>query len=174
MKRTLQFLLLAIVAMILLSFTRAIVQHNLSSSKVTQNNSVTIFTNHATTATLLQLIEQRKIKMDDKVFGTGAILGNSFGTMPYDDAVLELTVRDLLQATVNFNNGQPGAATFTNTNMSAQELISWSLDNLLLNNEPGTDVALANFSFCVQGQLIEKITGTNYSVAIAAQHLPLH
>jgi hypothetical protein len=167
MKRKLQFLLLAIVAMLLLSFTKAFVKHNLSSSKTPENGSVASFINRSTTATLLQLIEQGKIKADDSVFGAGAILGSSFGTRPYDESVLQLTVRDLLQATVNFKDENLRETTFTNTNMSARELIDWSLDNLLLNKEPGTNAALVDFSFCVQGQLIEKITGTDYSTPIS-------
>ena len=166
MKLTLKILLLISFSILLLSFTKTMVKHNQSSSTLLQNNSVTSFTNQATSVSLLKLIEQGKIKMDDKVFGPGAILGNTFGTLPYDEAVLQLTVRDLLQATASLKNEGIHETIFTNASMSAQELIGWSLDNLLLNKEPGTSVALSNFSFCVQAQLIEKITGPGYSAGI--------
>jgi CubicO group peptidase (beta-lactamase class C family) len=46
--------------------------------------------------------------------------------------------------------------------MNAGEIISWTLDNMPLRNEPGTNYAYSNFGYCILGRVIEKISGLRY------------
>jgi D-alanyl-D-alanine carboxypeptidase len=124
-----------------------------------------------TSVTIMKLLDQGKIHMEDKVFGPGAILGNDFGTKPYGPHITDITVDELLHHTAG---GWPNDGTdpmFTNPTLTAQQLITWTLDNRPLDTIPGAAYAYSNFGYCILGRVIEKITGTTY--VQAAQNLVL-
>jgi hypothetical protein len=52
-----------------------------------------------TSAAILELVEQGRLSLDSKVFGTGALLGTTYGTKAYSAWVTQLTVRHLLSHT---------------------------------------------------------------------------
>ena len=51
---------------------------------------------------------------------------------------------------------------FKNPRMNHKELITWTLKNQPLLNEPGTKYAYSNFGYCILGRVIEKVTKRPY------------
>lgn len=121
-----------------------------------------------TSVAIMRLLEQGRLALSDKVFGAGALLGTTYGTTPYGPYITDITVDQLLHHTAG---GWPNDATdpmFTNSTMTADQLISWTLDNRPLATAPGTTYAYSNFGYCVLGRVIERVTGQTYEQAIKA------
>lgn len=115
-----------------------------------------------TAVAIIKLVEDGKLSLNQKVFGTGAIFENTYGTPPYSSDISDITVQHLLQHTCGGWSNDANDPMFSNSSMTPQELISWTLDNRPLANSPGTTYAYSNFGYCVLGRIIEKITGENY------------
>jgi D-alanyl-D-alanine carboxypeptidase len=127
---------------------------------------VSALSKQITSAAIMKLMDQGKINMSDKVFGPGAILGNTYGTKPYGPGITEITVSELLHHTSGgwaINNNDP---MLNQPALSAQQLITWALDNEPLVDSPGTAYNYSHFGYCVLGRVIEKITGLPYMAAV--------
>jgi CubicO group peptidase (beta-lactamase class C family) len=121
-----------------------------------------------TSAVIMKLVEQGRLQLSDKVFGPDAILGTSYGHTHYSKWVQNITVDELLHHTAGGwdNSGQRyNDPMFTQPGLHAGDLISYTLDNLPLDNPPGTHYAYSNFGYCVLGRVIEKLTGLPYQAA---------
>ena len=124
-----------------------------------------------TSAGIFTLVEKGKLSLQDAVFGSGAILGNNYGTEPYKPFIREITVDHLLTHT---SGGWPNNANdpmFQFPQFSHAELISWTLDNRPLEHPPGEHFAYSNFGYCVLGRIIEKIAQVPYDQYIHEQVL---
>jgi D-alanyl-D-alanine carboxypeptidase len=115
-----------------------------------------------TATAILKLVEAKKLNLDDKVFGTGAILGTRYGQQPYPPGIQQITIRQLLQHTAGgwTNNGDDPM--FSHPEMNAAELISWTLNHVPLVNVPGAVYAYSNFGYCILGRVIEQVSGQSY------------
>ena len=125
-----------------------------------------------TATAIMKLYEQNKLKMTDKVFGNGALLGTVYGTQPYKKDVNKITVQNFL----NHNCGGWAAdlgfdPMFNYTNLNKADLISKVLDNQPLQKTPGAEYHYSNFGFCVLGRVIEKLSGQNYDAYVKSQVL---
>jgi D-alanyl-D-alanine carboxypeptidase len=121
-----------------------------------------------TSAAIMRLIDQGKIHMEDKVFGTGSILGTDFGTQPYSAGITDINVGELLHHT---EGGWPDNTTDplgTNPTFTMQQIVTWGLDNVPLLQPPGTPQSYyySHFGYCILGRVIEKITGMSYVNAV--------
>ena len=115
-----------------------------------------------TAAAIMDLVERGRLKLDDRVFGRGALLGTDYGRAPYKPYVEDITVEHLLTHTCG---GWPNDRTdpmFKRTSASVTELISWTLDSIQLTDPPGSHYAYSNFGYCVLGRVIEIASGTFY------------
>ncbi len=119
-----------------------------------------------TSAAFMRLMDQGKVNMTDKVFGTGAILGNEFGTLPYGPGITDITVGELLHHTEGGWANDSTDPMMVYPNLSAQQLITWTLDNRPLLTGPGKKYIYSNFGYCILGRVIEKITGSPYAQAV--------
>jgi Beta-lactamase class C and other penicillin binding proteins len=115
-----------------------------------------------TSVAIMTLLEQGKISLSDKVFGEGAILGTLYGSKPYNDSIKAITIKHLLNHTAGGWLNDGGDPMFKNKNMTAPELLGWTLDNDPQENYPGEKQAYSNFGFFVLGRVIEKISGMGY------------
>jgi D-alanyl-D-alanine carboxypeptidase len=115
-----------------------------------------------TSVAIMKLLDQGKIHLTDTVFGQNGILGNTFGTQPYGANITNITIDELLHHTAGGWTNDGSDPMFTNPTMTAQQLISWTLDSRPLSNVPGTTYAYSNFGYCILGRVIEKITGMSY------------
>jgi len=115
-----------------------------------------------TSVAIFSLLEQDRLTLADKVFGSGGILESDY-PIPSMRFVSEITVDHLLTHTIGgWPNGR-GDPMFSNNNMNYRELIAWTLENLRLAGSPGTKFAYSNFGYCLLGRIIEKITGQQYA-----------
>lgn len=115
-----------------------------------------------TAVAIMRLVELGRLRLTDRVFGAGGLLGATYGTRPYQANLERITVQHLLEHT---SGGWPNDDTdpmFTNQAMDADQLISWVVTNRRLATVPGTGYAYSNFGYCVLGRIIERVTGEPY------------
>jgi CubicO group peptidase (beta-lactamase class C family) len=124
-----------------------------------------------TSAAICRLIEQGQLALGDRVFGSGARLGTTFGTTPYGMYVTSITIQHLLQHTSGGWQNDNMDPMFQQPALSANDLISWTLDNRPLANPPGTSYAYSNFGYCVLARVIEAVTGQSYEDYVRASVL---
>lgn len=55
---------------------------------------------------------------------------------------------------------------FLNSTMTANQLISWTLQNRSMIWTPGTHYRYSNFGYCILGRIIERVTGKTYEQAV--------
>ena len=123
-----------------------------------------------TATAIMKLYQQNKLKMTDKVFGSGALLGTTYGTQPYKKDVDKITVENLLNHNCGGWAGDLGFdPMFNYTNLNKTDLISKVLNDQPLQKVPGTEYHYSNFGFCVLGRVIEKLSGMNYDSYVKNQ-----
>jgi CubicO group peptidase (beta-lactamase class C family) len=116
-----------------------------------------------TSSAILDLVEIGRLKLEDRVFGRGAVLGTHFGRMPYGRHLEEITIEHLLTHTCGGWQNDAQDPMFRNPSMNHDELISWTLDSVPLTTPPGQSFAYSNFGFCLLGRVIEAATGRSYA-----------
>ena len=124
-----------------------------------------------TSAAIFTLVEQNRLRLADKVFGPGAVLGIIFGQPPYSAGINEITIEQLLTYTSGGWTNDGRDPMFTHPNMNYAELISWTLNNRPLDHPPGQNYAYSNFGYCVLGRVIEKLTRQPYPDYVRAEVL---
>lgn len=126
-----------------------------------------------TSVAIFKLIEDGRLKPEDKVFGRLGVLGTTYGKQPYGPEIDQITIDHLLSHTCGgWDNGVDDPM-LSNLEMNQRELISWTLDNRPLKNPPGKVYAYSNFGYCLLGRVIEKLTGQQYSAHIQRAILSL-
>jgi CubicO group peptidase (beta-lactamase class C family) len=135
-----------------------------SGEKVTRDHLFRIasVSKPITSVAIFTLVEKGRLKLSDRVFGRGAVLGTDFGSS-YPERVQKITLEHLLTQTCG---GWPNDASdpmFLNPGMNSHALIRWTLQNQPLQNEPGTHYAYSNFGYCILGRVIEKVGGQTYA-----------
>lgn len=124
-----------------------------------------------TSVTVFSLIERGKLNLTDKVFGPASILGTRYGEPPYKQYVTDITVDDLLTHTAG---GWPDDSTdpmMHNPSWDQTKLITETIANVPLTNQPGAHWAFSNFGYCVLGRVIEQVTGQPYASYVQANIL---
>lgn len=116
------------------------------------------------TSTAIQtLVEAGKLSLTDTVFGDAGVLKNQYGTAPYAPILQRITITHLLQHTGGGWSNDGNDPMFQHFEMTADQLISWTIDNRPLDHEPGTTYAYSNFGYCVLGRVIEHVSGQSYA-----------
>jgi D-alanyl-D-alanine carboxypeptidase len=115
-----------------------------------------------TAVAIHKLIQDNKLQLDAKVFGTGAVLANDYGAGPYSANVQAITVRQMLLHTAGWRNVWPGDPAFAQPTLSQNQLISWVLANNAVTATPGTQSQYSNFCFIVLARIVEKVSGKTY------------
>jgi CubicO group peptidase (beta-lactamase class C family) len=115
-----------------------------------------------TSVTLFRLIEDKRLTLDDAVFGPRSILGNEYGKPPYLRWVEQIRVKHLLTHTGGGWQNDGSDPMFRNPGMNHKQLITWAIHNVALAYPPGEHYAYSNFGFCVLGRVIERLTGVAY------------
>lgn len=122
-----------------------------------------------TAVAIFTLIERGKLRLADKVFGPGALLGTDYGAPPYKPGIERITVDHLLTHT---SGGWPNDVTdpmFSLAGKDHRELITWVLANQTAEHAPGEKYAYSNFGYCVLGRIVEKLTGQSYQAFVREQ-----
>jgi CubicO group peptidase (beta-lactamase class C family) len=114
----------------------------------------------------MRLKEQGKLELDQKVFGTGSILGCDYATCDsgYDENELQITVRHLLEhsAGVGGNSNNDPVFSGNNNSLSPDDLIKKIIKERTPNAKPGKTYDYSNFGYSILGRIIEKLTNQSY------------
>lgn len=124
-----------------------------------------------TSVMILKLMQDGKLTLEQRVFGEDGILGTKYGSEPYYPDLLKITVNDLLRHTSGGWRNYIDDPCFGSNDLSADELVSWALDNVKLAYEPGTHFHYSNFGYLLLGRIIEEITGHAYEDAVKIELL---
>src|SRR5262249_40609817 len=117
-----------------------------------------------TSVAIFSLMEQGRLALTDKVFGTDGVLA-AFD-ISSSNFVEELTIEHLLtHASGGWQNG-PDDPMAMNEGMNVRELIAWTLANRPLAVAPGSVFNYSNFGYCLLGRVIEKISGQPYDAYV--------
>lgn len=119
-----------------------------------------------TATAILKLAETGKLSLDATVFGATGVLGTRYGHPPYSSYLTEITIRQLLQHTAGGWTNNGADPMFSHPEMTAGQLISWTIDHQPLENPPGTVYAYSNFGYCILGRVIEKVSGMPYAAYV--------
>ena len=115
------------------------------------------------TTTVMQLVEQDKIRLDD------TLAAQWTGAMHVTDArVRSITVRQLLQHTSGIDKLR--TTFFVDGGIDWREAADIALASTL-QSEPDTTYVYSNANFVILGRLVEQVTGSPVDVAIAMQVL---
>ena len=117
-----------------------------------------------TSTAVFTLIEQKKLGLQDKVFGSEGVFQNDYGTnLP--DSVRNITLYHLLTHTSGGWGNSKDDPMFlkSSKSMNHRELITWAIANQRQQYAPGTHYDYSNFGYCILGRVIEKLTGMTYS-----------
>ena len=112
------------------------------------------------------LVESGKLRLSDRLFGSGGILGTEYGRPPYRAHIDEITVEHLLTHTAGGWQNDEHDPMFSHPEFSHKELITWTLANQPLEFPPAVHYAYSNFGYCVLGRVVEKLAGQDYAGAV--------
>ncbi len=125
-----------------------------------------------TSVAIMKLVEQKKLKLSDKVLGPNSILGSGYGKKNLSNREKAITVQHLLEHTAGGdtwdNNLKPegtdtwGDPMFQKKNLNRKKHIGWLLDERNPTHTPGTRYQYSNFGYNLLGRIIEKKTGKSY------------
>ncbi|MDZ4286954.1 MAG: serine hydrolase domain-containing protein [Prosthecobacter sp.] len=115
-----------------------------------------------TSTAIWSLIEEGKLKLEDKVFGAGGVLP-AYQVSSAQTGVADITIQHLLTHTCGGWGNKGRDPMFMHPEMSHEELIAWTLRELPLQNAPGKVYAYSNFGYCVLGRVLETVTGATYA-----------
>lgn len=116
-----------------------------------------------TSVAVFTLIEEGRLRLEDKVFGLGGVLGTDYDKPPYEDHLPEITVEHLLTHTVGAWPNNSLDPMFDSKHLTQAELIDATLRYQAPVNQPGHVFAYSNFGYCLLGRVIEKIGGRPYA-----------
>ena len=128
-----------------------------------------------TAVTVLHLVDQGKLRLDDKVLdvlGPGVFGGDG---PPADPRWARVTVREVLQHRGGWDRGKSFDPMFRSILIAREfkaeppagpDLIIRSMLRHKLDFDPGARYAYSNFGYCLLGRLIEKVTGEPYGRAV--------
>ncbi|MBV8167349.1 MAG: beta-lactamase family protein [Alphaproteobacteria bacterium] len=119
-----------------------------------------------TATAVFALIEQGRLRLDERVFGSGGVLGADFSGGRDQPHLAAITIDHLLTHTVGSWANDASDPMFMDARWSHAELIAQTLALRPLERAPGSAYAYSNFGFCVLGRVIEKLTGAPYDAHV--------
>ncbi|HYT60876.1 MAG TPA: serine hydrolase [Haliangiales bacterium] len=111
-----------------------------------------------TAAAALKLADCCGLNLDQAVFGSGGILGNSFGTPPYSNREKAITTRHLLHHVTGWTTDGVWQVGGSDPN----DVVDWQLDNTEPASPPGTSYQYMNADYVTAGRVIERRSGRTY------------
>lgn len=110
---------------------------------------------------LSRLVQDGKLRVEDRVFGPGSILGNRYGAPPYRPEFNRITVKDLIRHRSGITDN-PTDLMFLDPGLSHEDLFAELLNNRTLAFEPGTSYSYSNIGYSLLGRIIESVSGIPY------------
>jgi CubicO group peptidase (beta-lactamase class C family) len=113
-----------------------------------------------TSLCIMKLMEEGKLSVEDRVFGSGGILEQEFPAV--SERAATVTVRNLLEHTSGWTSNPDPMFTSTFKGQTLDQRISYVLNST--QGIPGTSYSYFNMGFGILGKIIEKLSGKNYEV----------
>lgn len=123
-----------------------------------------------TAVAIMKLREEGKLNLDDKVFGSTAILNDSYFNYPKDKRVYSITVEDLLRHEGGWSQ-RYGDQMFMPITVAdnlglkppveTKDIVRFALDKRL-HFTPGKGRSYSNLGYGILGLVIEKVSGKSY------------
>ena len=82
-----------------------------------------------TAVAVMRLVEQGRLRLTDRVFGAGALLGTIYGSKPYGPDIEAITVRHLPEHTAGGWSNDENDPMFWHPEFNHAALIGWVLDD---------------------------------------------
>jgi N-acyl-D-amino-acid deacylase len=124
-----------------------------------------------TAASVLQLVEHGKLKMDDKIFDLLKLEPLLEDKAKFDPRWKEITVEQVLHHKGGWDGDKSGdpmfmpikiAKAFKAEPPANQEQIIRYMMGKPLDHDPGKTEAYSNFGYCILGRVIERVSGEKY------------
>jgi N-acyl-D-amino-acid deacylase len=124
-----------------------------------------------TALAILQLVEQGKLKLDDKVFDLLDFNAEIAGQKEFDTRQRDITIRQLLEHRGGWDRDKSFDAMFQSVRFAKELGVPAPADRsdviraMLLQKldfAPGERYAYSNYGYCLLGRVIEKLTGQSY------------
>lgn len=126
-----------------------------------------------TSAAIMKLVENRKLKLNDRVLGRGGILESLTPeklTLNQQASrwLSQVNVQHLLEHTAGGWGNRRNDPMFVRAALEQDHagLIDWTIRNQPLENAPGSNYSYSNFGYCLLGRVIEQKTGMDYEKAV--------
>lgn len=124
---------------------------------------------------VMKLIERKKLDIDALVFGVQGILNDSIYLNFTDERINKITVRNLLQQTIGWNNADligsiEDLKKLGTRTPKDEEIVKYYLRKGL-DYEPAAEHRYSNMNYGTLGIIIEKITGYKYEEYIKTEIL---
>lgn len=114
---------------------------------------------------ILKLLENGLLSLDQKVFGTGGILGSEYPNVTSKAA--DVTVKHLLSHTSGWTSDPDPMFTSSFAGQTLDQRITYMLTSA--QSTPGTSFSYYNMGFGVLGKIIEKVSGKEFEVFLKEQ-----
>jgi D-alanyl-D-alanine carboxypeptidase len=112
---------------------------------------------------IMNLIQEGKIGIDDKVFGEGGILGNDYGTLPLKADLSKITINHLLHHTSGaWGSATGGDVIDQNPSYNTKQFFDWVVNTRPLAKAPNTVYDYTNVGYNLLGRIIEKVSKKSY------------
>ncbi len=117
-----------------------------------------------TAIAILKLVQDGKLKLEDKVFGAGSVFENTYGTKTYAEDLKNITVRHLLNHTAGGWGSAENEGDYFQLipNASNKDFLTATIDKYPLINKPGTKYSYSNFGYFLLSRIIEKVSSKSY------------
>ena len=128
-----------------------------------------------TSAAILLLLEQGRLRLDSRVFGSGGILSDSSYGAITDQRVKQITVRHLLEHSAGWDRDVSKDVMFDPVKIARIMQVHPPADNKSiirfalsrpLDFSPGTRYVYSNVGYAVLGRIIEKLSGVPYETFV--------
>lgn len=125
---------------------------------------------------IMKLVEDKKVGLDDMVFGGTGILNDSIYKNITDSSIYKITVKNLLQQTIGWpdvdiiGGNEASYALHLPLPAGSKENIKYIL---LQKHEfaPSTKYSYSNFNYLFLGEIVKKVSGKNYEDFIQTEIL---
>jgi N-acyl-D-amino-acid deacylase len=128
-----------------------------------------------TSAAILRLVEQRRLRLDDRVFDLLDLVDHLAESGRLDLRWRQITIQHLLHHTAGFDRDASFDPMFRSVAFAREQGVQtpampWTIIRAMLTRsldfDPGTREAYSNFGYCLLGRVIEKVTGLAYEQAV--------
>jgi CubicO group peptidase (beta-lactamase class C family) len=115
-----------------------------------------------TSVAIYTLVEQGKISLDDRVFGSQGILAHFNVKTTHRDWLESIEVRHLLTHTAGGWSHDPPDPSYMWPELNQEEMLQQTISTVALKTQPGTNFAYSNIGFLLLGRVIEERSRQHY------------